>query len=492
MPAASPEPGRADTESGRAEGPVGSGSVPVPGGRGDPTVEVVDRLRASLGPDAVLTDPDLRASYEVDWTGRYRGVAPAVVRPASTGEVAEVLRACREAGVGVVPQGGNTGLVGGSVPRAGELVCSLRRLDAIGEVDEDAGAVVVGAGVTLEAVQAAMRPMGWDVGVDLGSRGSATLGGMVATNAGGEHVLAYGPMRDQVLGVEAVLGDGTVVGRLPALRKDNTGYRWEGILTGSEGTLGVVTAVHLRLVPYLPQRSVALLGCAGLAEALRIGGFLRRRLPALVALEGFFADGCDLVCDHLGIGWPFRPRTEVLLLAEIAAPARAAPTGERLAAVVAQAPGVLASAFADDEAGRRRLWRYREGHTEAINARGIPHKLDVALPPAALAAFADEVVGVVRAIEPGAEVYRFGHIGDGNLHVNVLGAPPDDDRVDRAVFELVAARGGSISAEHGIGVAKVAALPLVRTDAELAAMRALKRALDPAGIMNPGVLLADA
>jgi FAD/FMN-containing dehydrogenase len=296
-------------------------------------------------------------------------------------------------------------------------------------------------------------------------------------------------MRDQVIGAEAVLADGTVVGRVPALRKDNTGYRWDGILAGSEGTLAVITAVHLRLVRLLPQRAVALAGCDDLEATVRLAGRLRRDVTGLVALEAFFAAGCALVCDHFGLPWPLPERTEVLLLAEAAAAADEPDPAERLAAALAGACEVRAGVLASDDAGRRRLWRYREGHTEAINARGVPHKLDVALPPARLPAFAAEVRSAVQARRPGAEVFLFGHVGDGNLHVNVVGPDPDDDAVDRAVLELVARRGGSISAEHGIGVAKVGALELVRRPGELAAMRAVKAALDPTGILNPGVLV---
>jgi FAD/FMN-containing dehydrogenase len=454
-----------------------------------PVERLIAELAHRLGPGGVLTDPDVLAGYTVDWTGRWRGHTPAVVRPRSTPEVAAVLQTCRAAGVGVVPQGGNTGLVGGSVPRSGELVCSLRRLDHLAPVDAETGELVVGAGVTLEAAQEAARAAGWDVGVDLGSRGSATIGGMLATNAGGEHVLAHGSMRDQVIGAEAVLADGTVVGRVPALRKDNTGYRWDGILAGSEGTLAVITAVHLRLVRLLPQRAVALAGCDDLEATVRLAGRLRRDVTGLVALEAFFAAGCALVCDHFGLPWPLPERTEVLLLAEAAAAADEPDPAERLAAALAGAREVRAGVLASDDASRRRLWRYREGHTEAINARGVPHKLDVALPPARLPAFAAEVRSAVQARRPGAEVFLFGHVGDGNLHVNVVGPDPDDDAVDRAVLELVARRGGSISAEHGIGVAKVGALELVRRPGELAAMRAVKAALDPTGILNPGVLV---
>lgn len=449
---------------------------------------ILGPLAAIVGPEHVLTDADRRASYETDWSGRFHGTARAVVRPASTTEVAAVLAACSAGGVPVVPQGGNTGLVGGGVPRGGEILLSLRRLDTI-DVECATGGAIVGAGATLEAAQDAARRCGWAVGVDLGSRGSATIGGMVATNAGGEHVLRYGPMAAQLLGLEAVLADGTIVGRVPALRKDNTGYHWEGILPGSEGTLAVITRVHLRLVPQLPARVVALVALDDVTAGVAMGARLRRELTALLALELCLADGIALVCAHTGLPEPFDPPAAVVLLVECAGRAGETDTlVEQLAAVLETSAESRASAVATDAAGRARLWSYREGHTEAVNAVGVPHKLDVTLPDARIAEFAGAVRDRVAQVAPGARVVLFGHVGDGNLHVNVLGPPPEDGTVDDAVLDLVLAMGGSISAEHGIGVAKRVALTRARPAPELAAERALKHALDPAGILNPGVI----
>ncbi len=453
-----------------------------------------DSLLAALvdivGASHVLIDAELRAGYETDWTGRFHGSARAVVRPADGAQVAAVLARCSEAGVPVVPQGGNTGLVGGSVPRGGEIVISLHRLRDL-TVDASQGEAIVGAGAILEDVQAAARTDGWELGVDLSSRGSCTIGGMVATNAGGEHVLRYGPMADQIIGVEAALADGTIVGRVPALRKDNTGYHWPGLLTGSEGTLAIITRVHLRLVPHLPHRVVALLALDDLQGALAVCAALRHELDSLVALEVCFADGIELVRTHFGLPAPFTPPPPVVLLAECAR--RDGDTDallERLGALVAAAPEVRASAVAADDRARARFWQYREGHADAINAVGIPHKLDVTLPFDRLVEFEAAVRSRVAAVAPGARLIIFGHIGDGNLHVNVMGPPPDDVTVDNSVLDLVIELGGSISAEHGIGIAKRAALARSRPPAELAAMRAVKRALDPREILNPGVLFA--
>jgi FAD/FMN-containing dehydrogenase len=453
------------------------------------TDEIVDALRAVIGPDQVLVDADVVASYEIDWTRRFHGDARCVVRPGTTDEVVGVLRVCSAAGVAVVPQGGNTGLVGGGVPRGGEVVLSTKRLDAIEQVDAEHGEMVLGAGVTLTRARDAARVHGWDVAVDLASRDTVTIGGMVATNAGGEHVIRYGATDRQLIGIEAVLGDGTVVGRVPALRKDNTGYRWAGLLTGSEGTLGVVTRIHLALVPFLAERLVALVAVADAAAALSVASAVRRDLDSVLSLELVLADGLALVCEHRDVPTPFREEWPAYLLVECGVRSDSAGCGERLVRVLADRDEVRDSAVAEEPSARERLWAYREGHTEAINAAGIPHKLDVTLPFAALAPFVDEVRATVASIDDSARVIVFGHVGDGNLHVNVLGPAPDDTRVDHAVLALAASRGGSISAEHGIGVAKRDDLPLMRGVAELVAMRAIKRALDPAGILNPGVLL---
>ena len=433
-------------------------------------------LAALVGREHALTDADVRAGYEVDWTGRFRGTAAAVVRPADTAEVVAVLDACREAGVAVVPQGGNTGLVGGGVPRGGEVVLSLRRLDRLDDVDVLAGEVTVGAGATLGAVQRHVAPHGLEVPVDLAARDAATIGGMVATNAGGLHAFRFGAMRRHVVGIEAVLADGSVVRRLPGLVKDNTGYDLPGLLAGSEGTLAVVTAVRLRLLPARPHTVVALAGLRSTTDAQLLLPDLLATAPSLVAAELFHEEGLALVCDHARLPRPLPGTHGAYVLLECAA-ASHDPTEELTAAL----SGVEATAVGDD------LWAYRERHTEAINARGVPHKLDVAVPLARLADFEDAVRAAVG--RSGHELYLFGHLGDGNVHVNVVGPHPDDESVDDTVLRLVATFGGSISAEHGIGVAKRRWLPLVRGEGDLAAMRAIKRALDPTGMLNPGVLV---
>jgi len=439
-----------------------------------------------VGPAHVLADPDVTASYETDWTGRFSGEARLVARPGNANEVAAVLAACARHGVAVVPQGGNTGLVGASTPRDGEVVLSLARFDTLGPVDPATLEVVVGAGVTLARLQQHAREAGLDAGLDLGARDTATVGGAVATNAGGPRALRHGTARARVAGLEAVLAGGGRVQRLGGLLKDNAGYDLPALLIGSEGTLGVITRVRWRLVPRLTARVAALVPLGSVEVAAALLGVLRTSLPSLEAAEFFLDDGLTLVLDHLGVASPVTERAPVYVLVECASTTD--PT-EDLAAALERAR-IDDALVADDSASRERLWRLREAHTEAIGAAGVPHKIDVGVPLARLGEFLRRVPRVVAATAPGARTVLFGHLGDGNVHVNVLGPPPDDDSVEDAVLRLVAACDGTISAEHGVGRIKTRWLDLVRTPGEMAAMAAIKRALDPDGLLNPGVVLA--
>jgi FAD/FMN-containing dehydrogenase len=453
---------------------------------------LLDALREAVGSSQVLTDLDLRSGYQTDWTRRFHGESVAVVRPGTTDEVAGVLRACSHGGAAVIPQGGNTGLVGGSVPRAADpdgrpqVVLSLLRLRDEEQVDLLAGEMTVGAGVTLSSVQQRAAAAGWAFGVDMGSRDSATVGGMVATNAGGVNVLRYGSTRQQVVGIEAVLADGTVLRRLPGLIKDNSGYHLPSLLAGSEGTLAVVTRIRLRLVASLPRRVVALLAAGSMADAAALAAALRRALASLTALEAFDDQGLEVVMRHTHAERPFADVYPVYLLVECAA-AAADPEPE-LVGVLGTLPA-LDAVVAADEGARRRLWQLRERHTEAINALAVPHKLDVSVPLGRLGEFDERVRGAVRAVDRDARTFVYGHLGDGNLHVNVIGPDPDDEAVDDAVLQLVLQLGGAVSAEHGIGVAKTRWLVADRGEADVAAMRAIKRALDPDEVLNPGVVL---
>jgi FAD/FMN-containing dehydrogenase len=436
-----------------------------------------------VGASHVLADPELKAGYEVDWTGRYRGESRFVVRPADTDEVAAVVRLCAEAGVPMVHQGGRTSFVGGGVPRGGEVLVSLARLRGVEDVDEAASQVTAGAGATLADVQAAARRAGLFFPLDFGARDAATVGGALATNAGGNRAFRYGMARALAAGVEAVLPDGGVVNRLSGLPKDNAGYDLVQLLAGSEGTLGIITRARLRLTTRGASVATALAGVGSTEAAIELYTALRRRLPGLDAAELLYAAGLELVCAHERLRPPLPDAFPVYLLVEAAA-------DEGALELLAEAlDGLLDSpehaVVADDAATRERLWRYREGHTEAVSARWTPLKLDVALPVSGLAAFVGELHRVL-----GAQAFLWGHAGDGNVHVNVVGLdPPEETRVTREVLELVARHGGSIGAEHGIGIAKREWLHLTRGPADLAAMRAVKAALDPAGLFNPGVLL---
>ena len=448
------------------------------------TLEVT--LSGVVGAEHVLTDPSVRATYETDWTGRFSGRARCVVRPADTGQVAAVIGACVEAGVAVCLQGGNTGLVGGSVPVDGAVLLSLARLTSIEPVDVVSAQVTAGAGVALAALQKQVRPLGLDYGVDFAARESCTVGGMAATNAGGERVLRYGTTRAQVLGVEAVLADGTVISRLTGLPKDNTGYDVVSLLVGSEGTLGVITRLRLRLVPLFTGRAVALVAVDDTAAAVALVRTLRTSLPSLEAAELFFADGLDLVREKAGLPAPFADPHPAYLLVECAQ--RADPTDDLLCAL-GEADGVRDATVASDVRGRHALWLYRESHTESINAAGVPVKLDVAVPLPALADCVAALPKTIAAACPDARPILFGHVNEGNLHVNILDALDRAEQVEDAVLRLVSSYGGSISAEHGVGRAKRPWLELSRSSAEIAMMRSIKQALDPRGLLNPGVLL---
>ena len=447
--------------------------------------DLVAELKRIVGYDHVLTEPSLRAGYEADWTGRYRGEAVAVVRPGGPEEIAEIVRFCRTNRVPLVPQGGNTGLVGGGVPRGGAVLLSLGRLTEIEPVDIDAVAVVAAAGATLAAVRRAANDAGFAYGVDLAARDSATIGGTIATNAGGIHVFRNGMTRDQVLGIEAVLGDGTIVSRLDAPRKDNTGYALGQLLAGSEGTLGIVTAARLRLLPRLDRRVAAFIGVPGMDEVVAIARQLRRRVPSLDAAEVIMADALDLAVRH-GADRPLPERHAAYLLVEVAGVRDPEPD---LLSALAAIDGAGDAVVAADSAARERLWRLREHLPEAISREGVAHAIDVAFPLGQLAAVIERLPATIEAVAPGATAIVFGHLLDGNLHINVLGLDPDDPAVDDAVLGLALELGGTVSAEHGIGVAKAAWLTRDRSPGDLAAMRSIKRALDPDGILNPGVLL---
>ena len=448
--------------------------------------ELAAGLSDIVGGEHVLTDPDVVASYTVDWTGRYRGSTGIVVRPGSTSEVADVVRLCRETSTSIVPQGGNTGLVGGSIPLHDEIVLSTKRLASIGEVDGVARQVTAGAGVPLAVVQKTAHRAGLRYPVDFGARDSATIGGSIATNAGGISVLRYGMTRRHVIGVEAVLGNGEVMSHLGGLVKDNTGYDLAGLLCGSEGTLGIVTAARLQLVPRHETCTTALIGFADVGAALELVGVLCSTREDLDALEMMFDPGVRLVMTAFDRRPPFI--APVYLLVEASSDSD---RSDSFAALLEASPSVLNVAVATNEIQRQALWQLRDEHTSAINTLGPPLKFDVTIPLVRITDFVESVQRRVAAVTSEAKMFLFGHAADGNLHVNICGLEPNSTSV-RDVEDVVMAEvmqfGGSVSAEHGIGTQKKRFLALSRSQSEIEVMRAVKRALDPDGIMNPNVL----
>jgi FAD/FMN-containing dehydrogenase len=439
-------------------------------------------LAVIVGEQHVLTG-DATAGFAVDWTGKFRGQTPAVIRPGDTGQVARVLACCTGAGLGVVPQGGNTGLVGGGVPLHGEVVLSLSRLRELNPADPASGQITAGAGITLQEVSDADPDL--DLGIRIASRGSATVGGAISTNAGGLRVLRYGPMRAQLRGVEAALSDGTVVSHLSGLVKDNTGYDYPSLLAGSEGTLAIVTRARLQLVRRPRDLVTVIAALSGLAAVHELARRALAEVPGLLSAEFFTQAGLDILIQHAGLRPPaFDPPlaapAPAYLLLEAAGPGAL----EDLAALI----GELPAAVAQESAGREALWACRERHPEAAGFLGVPIKLDVSVPAAQWVELARTVAGVVAAADPGATVIIYGHVADGNVHVNIVPAEAADGRHEDAVFGLVAELGGSISAEHGIGVLKGRWLDLARSPAEQALFARIRAAFDPAGTLNPGIL----
>jgi FAD/FMN-containing dehydrogenase len=451
-----------------------------------PAVDLPARLREIVGAAQVVSGPDLVAPYAQDWTRRWVGKPLAVVCPGTTAEVAAVVQACAEADVPLVPQGGNTGLVGGGVPQDGEVVLSLRRLNAI---DLFGCTLVAGAGATLAEVQRAARSAGLDVGIDFAARDCATIGGIAATNAGGDRVVRHGIARTHVQGLEVVLADGSIIRRMSGLPKDNTGYDLVQLMIGSEGTLGVITAVQVTLVAPTGPAATALVAVKTVEDALTVLAAVRQRFAGLEAAEYFHDDGLQLVLRHRSIESPFDRHHPLYLLVEVTG--AGAEVLDHLARVLGDLDEVRDVVLAGTAADRRRLWELREAHSESISAAGVPVSLDVALPLNRLGSFEKELPDVVREVSRHAVPILFGHLAEGNVHVNLLAATEDDlqGTVTDAVLRLVVAHGGSISAEHGIGLAKRSWLPLTREPADIAAMRAIKQAFDPAGLLSPGRVL---
>lgn len=437
-----------------------------------------------MGAGHCLTDPEVTGSYGSDKTGFVKGTPDLVVRPADVEQTAAVVAVCASHGTALVPQGGNTGLVGGSVPAERGVVLSLTRLARLTEVDAAARQVVAGAGVSLEQVQQSAAKQALNFPIDHGARSQATVGGTVATNAGGALAWKHGMTRALIVGTEVVLANGDIVRDMSPLAKDNSGYDLPGLFTGSEGTLGVITAARLRLVPLYPHKCTALVGVDSIGRAVEL--FLTGRVhPELEATE-FFSRRClELVMAHMKMPAPMPGEHEIYALLEFSGP-----TVEAAESALAQTAAHIdddSIVVAQDEKGARSLWEYRERQNEALTAAGGGRKFDVSVMPEQMPDFIDSVTKALEDLDPDVEIYAFGHLGDGNIHLNALGLP-DQDAATRTVYETVEGFDGAVSAEHGVGRTKKQWLHLVRSPQEIAAMKTIKNALDPGNLMNPGVL----
>jgi FAD/FMN-containing dehydrogenase len=447
------------------------------------TPSVLQKVSSLVGASHVSTDPDVLAGRSVDHTGRYRGRASALVRPGSADEVAEVLRVCRDARTHVTIQGGRTSLVAGTVPEHDDVLLSTERLRAISDVDTTERRIEVGAGATLAAVQRAASAAGLVFGVDLAARDTATVGGMASTNAGGLRTVRYGNMGNQVIGLDVALPDGSVVRRHSRVRADNTGYDLPALFVGAEGTLGVITALDLRLHPDPPHRVTAVCGFEQLG-ALIDAGRLFRDLDGIAALELIDGRASALADEHLGVAAPVHG--DWLLLVELASDHDQT---ERLADALEGVRTCGEPAVGVDLAAQQRLWRVRESLTEVVGLYGPPVKFDVSLPLSAVAAFARDADALLQRHVPDAVGVLFGHIGEGNLHLNVLRCDEDQERdLYAAMMDLIAECGGNVSSEHGVGSRKRRYIGMSREAADIAAMRTLKTAFDPTGYLNAAVL----
>jgi len=464
---------------------------------------LLPRLAGIVGEAHVLTAPADVEPYVADWRGRYHGSARAVVLPASTEEVSAVVRACAGSATPIVPQGGNTGLCGGAVPDdAGrEIVVALRRMNRVRSVDTANATITVEAGVTLAALQAAAVAAGMHFPLSLASEGSCTIGGNLSTNAGGTAVLRYGNTRELALGMEVVLADGSVLPALRGLRKDNTGYDLKQLFIGAEGTLGIVTAAVMKLFPAPRSQATALVAVPSVKAAIALLLRLKRAFSdRLVGFELMSAFSLGLSRKHhagspdvlQGHAWYALVQAD-----DSAADAPLVAALESALADAVDAGEALDASIAQSKAQAEKLWALRENVSEAQRREGPNIKHDISLPVSAIPAFLHEIDAALLAAFPGARLVVFGHLGDGNLHYNLSGPEGADardfmgnaDAANRIVHDLVARHGGSFSAEHGVGQLKRGDLVRYKSEVEVAVMRAIKAALDPAGIMNPGKVL---
>lgn len=468
--------------------------------------EWLEKIKSVVGSKGLSQSADDMAPWLTDWRGRYTGAAQALVSPGSTEEVAKVIRIASEHRIAIVPQGGNSGMVGGATPdKSGQsLLLSLRRMNAIRNVAAADQLVTCDAGVILQNLHEALAEAGQRFPLTLGGKGSATVGGLVSTNAGGTQVLRHGAMRALVAGIEAVLPDGSVYSALAPLKKDNRGYDLKQLLIGGEGTLGVVTAATLKTVPALIDRCVAWAGLTTPQQAHRLFQFLNAEESQ--TLEGFeiVPRTClSAVLEHIpGTRAPLAQPAEWNVLIEIVRDQASAPDPrdrmEQLLSVAVERDLILDAAIATSEKQAEDFWKLRDSIAEAERAQGPALQHDISVPVSAMADFIIDAAGEIEKRFAGTEVAAFGHMGDGNVHFHVK-APPGTAAqpwteesalsISPAVHDLVIAAGGSISAEHGIGQTKIDELERLSGPARLQSLRAIKSALDPRLIMNPGKLV---
>ena len=459
-----------------------------------------------VGRENCLIDPQETLPYCEDWRQMYRGTTPAVVRPGSTGEVASVVRLCAEHRVGIVPQGGNTGLVNGGIPsmQGNEIVLSLGRMNKVRDLDPVNLTLTVDAGVALKAAQEAALAAGCMLPLSMGSEGSAQIGGALSTNAGGNHTVRYGNARDMVLGLEVVLPNGEIWNGLRRLRKDNTGYCLRQLFVGAEGTLGIITGAVLKLVPRPHTVEVAL--CAVPSEKAALELFMHCRAQqhsSIQAFEYIYGAGMDLVLKHIsGAQFPLPQTSAHYVLIELADYSHGASLRQGMEDFLGTAVDkglVQDAALAGSAAERASLWRLREEQSEAQKREAASIKNDISVPVSKVADFLVQARAECERQFPGIRVIPYGHMGDGNIHFNLLPGPAADnadflarsEAIMAAVNEVVRLFDGSFSAEHGIGRAKSYLMTAWRGGAELEVMRRIKTALDPFGIMNPGKVLPE-
>jgi FAD/FMN-containing dehydrogenase len=456
-----------------------------------------------LGARGVITDPADIAPWLSDWRGRVHGAAPAILAPASTDEVAAVVRLAVEHRVPLVPQGGNTGMAAGATPPAdgGAILLSLRRMNRIRSISAENRVAVAEAGVVLQTLHHAANEAGMRFPLTLGARGSCTIGGLTSTNAGGTQVLKFGTMRALIAGVEAVLPDGSVHSGLSGLKKDNRGYSLDQLLIGAEGTLGVVTAVALKLVPAIAARAVAWAAVDSPARALDLLRFLEARTTSIEGFELVPEDSLGLVLKHVpGTRSPLTADHPWHVLVEATTADAQHDIAAELQALLGAAleQGIVRdAAIAASEAQAEAFWKLRDSISEAERAEGPTLAHDISVPIAAMPEFLVRAAAEVERAFPGVVASGFGHLGDGNIHFHVRSNgraaadwyEAEGEAITRLVDDLVTAAGGSISAEHGIGQLKRAELARLAPPGDLAAQRAIKQALDPLGIMNPGKLV---